>query len=107
MRVTAADSVLGPSLALLAKDSFQKKSMVKEGFEPAIPSMAGRAAVHWAALPVAGKLAILMSLYLLALRTSILFQKVSIERGISGDYPARGDQGTCARRFHVSLTETI
>ena len=64
-------SVLGPALALLAKDSFQKKCMVSQGFETAIPSMAGRAAVHWPALPVAGSKCILMSMYLVALRTSI------------------------------------
>ena len=70
-----AKSVLGPSLALLAKDSFQKKCMVSERFEPAIPSMAGRAADHWAALSVAGINASLMSKYLLALRTSIQLLK--------------------------------
>ena len=45
--------------------------MVSEGFAPATPGMAGRAADHWAALPVDGCSAILMKLYLLALRTSI------------------------------------
>ena len=77
-----AKSVLGPSLALLAKDSFQKKCMVSGGFEPAIPSVVGRAADHWAALPVAGSSALLMKLYLLALRTSI--QLLYAECAISG-----------------------
>ena len=70
-----AKSVLGPSLALLAKDSFQKKCPDSEDFEPVTPSMAGRAADHWAALSVAVINASLMSKYLLALKTSIQLLK--------------------------------
>ena len=88
-------SVLGPSLALLAKDSLQKKCMVSQGFEPAIPSMAGRAAIHWATLPVAGYQPILMSFYLLALKTSIQLLRPIVHEGTRNDlYPRRRPRAT-------------
>ena len=74
---------LGPSLALLAKDSFQKKCPDSEDFEPVTPSMAGRAADHWAALPVAGNRAFMISMYLLALRTSIQLLKGRFTKVVS------------------------
>ena len=77
-------SVLGPSLALLAIDSFQKKCMVSGGFEPAYPSMEARAADHWAVLPVAGNSPILMRVYLIALRTSIQLLRLAVGRIVRG-----------------------
>ena len=47
--------------------------MVSEGFKLAIPSMVGRAADHWAVLPVAKAISILMRVYLLALTSIQLF----------------------------------
>ena len=77
-------SVLGLSLALLAIDNFQKNCVVSGGFEPAYPCMGARAADHWAVLPVAGSIDILMRVYLIALRTSIQLLRLAVGRIVRG-----------------------